>query len=342
MRLRTVLMGLTALTFGGSAAFAVYLLGSPSKTSGSETATIVVVSADVPRGTSLTLELVQLKPWPKGHLPTGAITRIEDAAGRTVWIPLVPGEPVLEAKLAAKGAGRGMASLIPRGMRAVTIQTPNVSTGVAGFALPGNKVDVLLTLSHPGPDHPTGGGGTVTLLQNVEILAVDQRIEAPSENMIDPKELRSVTLLVSPQDAAKLDLGQNKGTLSLALRNPEDSDTDAIRSATLAELRDGRVEADADPESPEGSFAAIVGDAEPPAAEAAKPPREPDHSAPPVETLPTTAAAKPNVSVTRIRTLRGNSGGVVYLRRGVPTDDRVAGPDGRGAGGSDQDLARNR
>jgi pilus assembly protein CpaB len=127
-------------------------------------------------------------------------------------------------------------------MRAVTIQTPNISTGVAGFILPGNKVDVLLTVSTSGASDPTGGGSTMTLLQNVEILAVDQRIEAPQDNKMDPKDLRSVTLLVTPVDAARLDLGQNKGTLHLALRNHADTGTEPVELATLTSLNVGSSE----------------------------------------------------------------------------------------------------
>ena len=89
-----------------------------------------------------TAEMVELRPWPADFVPSGAILRVEDAVERAVWIPLIAGEPLADAKLGAKGAGRGIAALIPTGMRAVTIQTPNVSTGVAGFVLPGNKVDV--------------------------------------------------------------------------------------------------------------------------------------------------------------------------------------------------------
>src|SRR5262249_53268290 len=104
------------------------------------------------------------------------------------------------------------------------------------FVLPGNKVDVLLTVSNHGASDTTGGGTTVTLLQNVEILAVDQRVEAPAGNKVDSKDLRSVTLLVTPDQAAKLDLGQNKGMLHLSLGHPEDADHVAARKATLKEI----------------------------------------------------------------------------------------------------------
>lgn len=309
MRLRTILMGFVALVFGVSAATGVYILNTSSKSAGPQLAGIVVVTTDVSRGTNLTAEMIRIRPWPKELLPTGAITKVEDAVGRTVWIPLVLDEPVLEGKLAAKGTGRGMASLIPRGMRAMTIQTPNVATGVAGFILPGNNVDVLVTLSHMGQEDTTGGGGTLTLLQNVEILAVDQRIEAPSENLIDPKELRSVTLLVSPENAARLDLGQNKGTLSLSLRNPDDSATDAVALATLAELRGGRDVIALRPETP---LVANANDGEslpvsvPVEAEVAPP-------AEPAVVASKNSPQRSSTKISRIRTLRGTVSSAVFI-----------------------------
>jgi len=305
MRLRTVLMGAVALVFGLLAASSVYLLGARPTSAAPDSTSILVVTADVPRGVSLTPDMLELKPWPKEFVPAGAITSSEGAIDRTVWIPLLKGEPILDSKLASKGAGRGMASLVPPGMRAVTIQTPNVSTGVAGFILPGNKVDVLLTLSNAMPNNPMGGGETLTLLQNIEILAVDQRIEAPSENVVDPSQLRSVTLLVTPDEATKLDLGQNKGTLRLSLRNPEDSVTDPISSATLAELLHGsNVISYATPTAVAEveSELAVAIEASKPAGSSVEPPAE-----------------SPKSTVTRIRTLRGISDGFVYLSRPTPT-----------------------
>ena len=122
-------------------------------------------------------------------------------------------------------------------MRAYSVKVPDVAQGVAGFILPGNRVDVLLSLGEISGTNETGGGSTITLLQNVEILAVDQKMDAPSENKVDTKDLRSVTLLVTPQQANRLDLGQNKGMLHLALRNREDNEAAQTKPATLIDLR---------------------------------------------------------------------------------------------------------
>ncbi len=196
----------------------------------------MVANVDINRGQTLAAEQLTTYDWPKEMVPEGAITDLESVLDRTVANPLIKGELLLDGKLAAKGAGRGMAAIIPAGMRAVTIQTPNVATGVAGFILPGNRVDILLTMNNQGAADRTGGGSTITLLQNVEILAVDQQTDVPQDNKVNPTELRSVTLLVTPMEAAKLDLGQNKGTLRLTLRNPTDKGTDFVYPVTLTGL----------------------------------------------------------------------------------------------------------
>jgi pilus assembly protein CpaB len=235
---RSVLIVVLALVFGGSAAVGITSL-RPQPSSGGEVEQVVVVSVDVPRGTTLTDDVVKVRDWPKNGVPPGALTRLEDAVGRVSLDRLVQGEPVQDARLAPKGAGRGMAALIPPGMQAVTIQTPNVSVGVAGFVLPRSKVDVVLTVStnYGMGEKEYGGGTATTLLQNVEILAVDGRIEIPVENRVDPKDLRSVTLLVTPYQATLLALGQSKGTLQLSLRNPSDTVASNPRAVTLRELR---------------------------------------------------------------------------------------------------------
>lgn len=301
MQLRTVLLGMLALLFSMSAALGVYLfVRRPVAKPRVETVSIVVTSDVVQRGVTLSPEMLTRRDWPKEFVPKDAIHELEEAVGRTVWIPMVPNDVVVESKLASKGAGRGMASLIPPGMRAVTIQTPNVATGVAGFVLPGNKVDVLWTMQQAVQNDQTGGGSTATLLQNIEILAVDQTIEMPYENKVDPRDLRSVTLLVSPTDAAKLDLAQNRGTLRLSLRNPEDTRTDAMAMTTLSALRHATVFPPIPADPPRESDEVIASDEELAV-------DTPAGNASPI-------AVYPAEVMLPIRTLRGTSSGAVHLR----------------------------
>jgi pilus assembly protein CpaB len=237
--LRSGLIVMLALLFGGSAAVGVskYVTDKSGMAARSvDTVPVVVAVEDIPRGASLTADLVKIRDYPKGMRPPGTLAKVEDALDRAVFIPLVKDEPVLDGKLAPKGAKRGMAALVPDGMRAFTLHTPSVASGVAGFVLPGNKVDVLLTVEG------RRGSVTTTLVQNLEILAVDQRIDAPADNRVDPNQLRSVTLLVTPDQAAKLGLAQNKGALQLSLRNPRDDRLAETTPARLSEFEGFREE----------------------------------------------------------------------------------------------------
>ena len=237
MSLRTVLIITLALVFGGTAAaIAVRLVDQDRPAAAVDSIPVVVAAEDIPRGTTVSAKILRTRDCPKDLVPPGAITRLEDALDRVAYTPVVRGETILEGKLAARGSGRGMAGLTLRGMRTVTIQT-NLSAGVAGFILPGDRVDVLLTVAGGGLNDPTGGGITTRLLQNVEVVAVDQRLSAPADNKVDVKELRSVTLLVEPDQDAMLALAQSKGTLHLSLRNSGDSGAAKTRPVTLVDLK---------------------------------------------------------------------------------------------------------
>jgi pilus assembly protein CpaB len=289
---RTLLVVILAVAFGTSAAVGVARLNRP--TLQVETVGVVVVARDTPRFTTLTTDTLKIQQYPRELVPPGSVTRVEDLVDRVTDTHLVRDEPVVESRLAPKGAGRGMAATIPKGMRAVTIRTPNIASGVAGFILPGNRVDVLFTIQSHKQDDPSGGGSTKTLTENVEILAVDQRIEAPSENKMDAKELKSVTLLVTPEQAAEIDLAQTAGTLHLTLRNPLDTVRSLTGTATLKGILTG---------VPVGRPAAAPAKTEPqqPAVAVAPPP------------TPVSERFLPPEPPPRVRTLRGGVPGRVYI-----------------------------
>ncbi len=237
MKTRTLMVIILALVCGGAAAIGIDQLRQRAVAASQvEMTTVLVAAVDVPRGAMVTPDILTVHNWPKSMVQAGAIRNRDDALDRAVIVPLVRGEPILEAKLADKSAGRGLAAMIPIGMRAFTIHTPHVAGGVGGFIQPGNRVDVLLTTRTSKSDE-TGGGATTTLLQNVQILAVDQSLDPTDKNSVDPQQMKSVTLLVTPDQVAKLDLGMNEGKLHLSLRNPEDMHESKARPATLAQLR---------------------------------------------------------------------------------------------------------
>jgi len=240
MSARSVIILVLALLFGGSAAVGVNLLrlrpgmANPKV----DTVPVVVAIADVPRGQLLTATLVKVRQVPKDQAPPGALSRVEDAINRTVKNPLFQGDTLVDAKLTPPGSSRGLSALVPKGMRAVAIRVPDVATGVAGFIQPENFVDVLLTVNQTAQNEDeTGGASTTTLLQHVRILAVDQIVDAPANNKVDPNQLRSVTLLVTPDQSNMIELGQNKGTLHLSLRNQDDDSEVKPKVATMADIQ---------------------------------------------------------------------------------------------------------
>jgi pilus assembly protein CpaB len=231
MSIRTAVVALLALICGVSAAVFVNQYRSAGLEQAKATATVKIAIArvEIARGTTINEEMIGLREWPKDLVPPGAILTVEDAINNTAMANIIKDEPLLQGKIAE---GRGLAPMIPPGMRAYTISASTASANIAGFLMPGNKVDVMLTISG---GNEFGGGTTATLLQLVEVLAVEQLLNAPAENKV-PK-MRSVTLLVSPNQAQKLSLAQSKGTLHLTLRNDTDESPVETNPVSLAEIR---------------------------------------------------------------------------------------------------------
>lgn len=235
---RTLIVVALALVCGLSAAVGVNKLNSQSSLDPKAgMVTVAAAAVDIPRGVTLTEELLKSVDVPKSDVPAGAVLTIQEALDRSVLIPLLKDDLLRDGKIATKEAGRGMAALVPTGMRAYTILTPTVATSVGGFITPGNRVDVVLSVTERSLEDLTGGGSATTLLQNIEILAVDQSINIHNEQKDEAKAMRSVTLLVTPDQANKLSLAQNKGTLHLSLRNDEDKFAGVTQPVFLRDLR---------------------------------------------------------------------------------------------------------
>jgi len=190
---------------------------------------VVVTVNDLSIGSMLRTNDLQVRLWPENLVPAGTFPQVEDLVGRVVKADVVMGEPILDSKLAPKGSTGGVSSLIPPGMRAVTVAV-NVVSGVGGFILPRTRVDVLVTVSLSSKLEERS---TRTILQNVEVLAVDQIYKKDDE---DPMEVKSVTLLVLPEQAEKLALAANEGTLQLSLRSSADEEPYESPGVVLSQL----------------------------------------------------------------------------------------------------------
>src|ERR1700676_5499031 len=180
---------------------------------------IVLGSVPMQLGTRIDARNLRLIPWPSNAPVAGTFTRIEDCANRALITPVAANELILESKLASVEAGAGLPATIPEGMRAISVAVNEV-VGVAGFVIPGTMVDVLVT-GRSSNGGQNGGNVTRTILENVRVLAAGQKIEQDREGK--PQTVPVITLLVSPEDAAKLAMASTQGKIQLALRNTIDS-----------------------------------------------------------------------------------------------------------------------
>jgi pilus assembly protein CpaB len=181
--------------------------------------------------------MVKLAEWPADSMPKGAFTDPAKLAGRVLKSSVLGGEPVSEAKLAPAGTLGGLSALITEGKRAITVRVNDV-IGVAGFALPGNYVDIIVsTAKDPGPEtNAREQSISKIVLERILVLAVAQEV---NRDETKPRVVNAVTLEVTPEQAEKLDLARSVGTLSLALRNqvdPQSAQTEGATKLTLLPL----------------------------------------------------------------------------------------------------------
>jgi len=184
------------------------------------TETIVVAALPLQVGERLDDHDIRIISWPADEPLAGSFRRSDDCIGRAVISPMAPNQPILEGNLAPRAAGAGLPAAIPEGMRAVSVAVNDV-VGVAGFVIPGTMVDVLTTGTLPSQTGGNDNNITRTILENVRVLAAGQKIEQDREGK--PQTVPVITLLVSPDDAAKLTMASTEGKIQLALRNTIDT-----------------------------------------------------------------------------------------------------------------------
>ena len=192
-----------------------------------EVAQVVVAAQRLPLGVRLTERNLRLAPWSRAVSLKGSFTDPKEIVGRGVIVPMISNEPVLESKLAPREAGAGLTPAIPDGMRAVGVKVNDV-IGVAGFALPGTRVDVILTGTNNKVET------SKVILENIQVLAADQNVEQDANG--EPQKVQVITLLVTPEDAQKVALASVDGHIRLALRNPLDlasTNPSAVRKPSL-------------------------------------------------------------------------------------------------------------
>lgn len=226
-----------AFVVASGASLLLYRLTSnrqPTTKAAPASAKIVVAARDLELGTVLREEDMKLEDW-AAEVPMGAAVRTQDIVGRGVITKIFAKEPILDVRLAPKGAGGGFAAIIPKGMRAVAVPVNEV-VGVAGFVVPGMHVDILI--SGQPPNGPSALGTlTKTLLQNIEVLSSGQDFKKDPEGK--PISVQVVNLLVTPDQAEQLSLASHQTTIQLVLRNPLDHDEAKTSGTAVASLFTG-------------------------------------------------------------------------------------------------------
>jgi len=231
-RTRLLMIGILALALGALVSVSVYrnLLGrGPATEPGTD---VVVAANDIQVGARIEEHDVRLVKYPASALPAGTPTKRSQVLGRGVILPIARGEFVLPIKLAPENAGAGLPSLIPPGMRAVSVRVNEV-VSVAGFVGPGTRVDVLLT----GTPGGSSESQTTYGLQNVAVIASGHTLERNAAG--EAQNTPVITFLASPEDAERLTLASAEGRIQLVLRNPLDTHQDKVDPANARGLYQG-------------------------------------------------------------------------------------------------------
>ena len=226
-----------ALVVSGGASFIIYKLVSARLASEQRPAQAQVLAAarNLEVGTLIKEADMKTIEW-TGKAPPNSIPDPKDIVGRGVLSAIYENEPILESRLAPKGAGAGLAATIPVGMRAVAIRVNEV-VGVAGFVVPGMRVDILI-LGAPPNAGANIGTASKTLLQNIEVLSAGQQIQKDAEGK--PIPVPVVNLLVTPEQAEILSLASNDARIQLILRNPLDREESKTKGTVMSKLWTGQ------------------------------------------------------------------------------------------------------
>lgn len=238
MRVRGLLVLVTGLFLAGGSVLVAHsylqkMTAPPGEAQAKEVAAIVVARGEIAYGAPISFEMVRLQEWPEEAIPPEAFTSLEAVLGTSDQEPrrarrsMVAGEPVLRNKVSEFGEKVTIADLIDPTKRAMAIRVNDVS-GVAGFVTPGDRVDVLLTRRLDNNNMITS-----TVLQDIVVRGTDQLAD---EDLDKPNVARTVTVEVTPEEAQRVALAQEAGTLSLTLRNLATTATPNLRALNVNEL----------------------------------------------------------------------------------------------------------
>jgi pilus assembly protein CpaB len=229
---RTLLVFLLSVLVAGGASFFVYraVQAIPVREVEVKSYYVAVANKSLPVGTLLTTSDVKLVAWPASSPVAGSFSTAEEIAARGLITPVAENEPITANKLAAKEAGGGLPPTITAGMRAISVKVNEV-IGVAGFVVPGTRVDVVVTLSRR-----EGESLSRVVVSNVQVLTAGTKFDQEQAKDGKPVPSTVVTLLVTPEDAERIALASAEGSIMLTLRNPLDTNPTETKGTRLASL----------------------------------------------------------------------------------------------------------
>jgi len=197
-----------------------------------KTVDVIVAQHPLKLGTAITKGDVKLARWPADTQVPGAFARVEDVLQRGLITDVEENEPLTNAKLAPLEAGAGLPPSIPAGMRAISVKVNEV-IGVAGFVVPGTRVDVMVTLTNRQQQQESTSR---VVVGNVQVLTAGTRYDQENAKAGKPIPSTVVTLLVSPEDGERIALAATEGQIMLTLRNPLDTAPTATTGVGTAGL----------------------------------------------------------------------------------------------------------
>lgn len=259
MNIRTIATVAFALLFGLAAVILTQVWLGRQRTADRQTAAIegtvpvVVAAQPIARGMALEPSLLKVVRFPEASVPVGSLSTIEQATAggqRLVLRPIAANEPIMAGKITTPGGKVNLSAAMTQGMRAITFRSNDVA-GVAGFVLPGDRVDMLLTRSTESGNSDNALIAQV-VVDNLKVLAVDQ-IDDDAEGK--PVVAKAITLEATPEQAQTIALAQAVGSVSLALRQVGDAEPISNRIMTVADLGGSRI---APPKAASGGYRQVV------------------------------------------------------------------------------------
>ena len=292
---RLIIAVLAAVVFGLVAAVSVSRFLASAQEYTKNLHNVVIAKTEIPVGSRIIPEQLQVAQFPRSVAPDGAFTKIdENLVGRVAVSKISAREPITESRLAPIGSAAGLTSLIPEGYRAMNVRVDDV-VGISGFIMPGALVDIVVVVE-PADNSSQRERISKIVLQNIKVLANGSNLDKP-KNEKEAERVKTVTLQVTPEQAEKLALASSEGRLQLVMRNSIDQGDEVTSGATKKTLLSGERALPV----PEAGFGE-----DKPAPRATTPKRIRSHSAPTQSAAKVTAPAPPAPARPSVEVIEGS------------------------------------